>query len=208
MVVVLAVGLALPLATATASAAAVGTAKPKLQRAPKTKKQPRTKRKGLQRRPSQPVQPPPEDPPPPPPDVAETGALAGLTAAHNAARSDVGVAGLTWSPQLAGYAQQWADHLAADNNCSLQHRQGDSYGENMFWTTTPRSAAYVVSQWTAEKAQYDHDTHSCDGVCNHYTQVVWSATTTLGCGMATCGQTQVWVCNYDPQGNYVGQTPY
>ncbi len=212
LVVLVAAGLALPLAAhasagsaPVATASAVGAAKPTL-RAPKTKKQPRAKRK-LLRRPTKPVQPPPEDPPPPPAEVAETGALAGLTAAHNAARTDVGVGPLVWSPQLAGYAQQWAQHLA-DNGCGLQHRQGDSYGENMFWTTTPRSASYVVSQWVDEKADYDHETHSCSGVCGHYTQVVWSSTTTLGCGMATCGQGQVWVCNYDPQGNYLGQAPY
>ena len=67
----------------------------------------------------------------------------------------------------------------------------------------------MVGQWTAEKASYDHSTNTCSAqTCGHYTQVVWAATTKLGCGMATCGDTQVWVCNYDPQGNYTGQAPY
>jgi hypothetical protein len=26
--------------------------------------------------------------------------------------------------------------------------------------------------------------------------------------MATCGGTEVWVCNYDPAGNVLGQRPY
>jgi uncharacterized protein YkwD len=81
--------------------------------------------------------------------------LAGLSAAHNAARAQVGVAPLAWSPTLAGYAQQWADQLA-EQGCALSHRPGDSYGENLFWTTVPRDAAYVVAQWTSEVANYVH----------------------------------------------------
>jgi hypothetical protein len=31
---------------------------------------------------------------------------------------------------------------------------------------------------------------------------VWRGTTQLGCGMAQCGGNDIWVCNYDPPGNY------
>jgi pathogenesis-related protein 1 len=30
----------------------------------------------------------------------------------------------------------------------------------------------------------------------------------VGCGVARSGRTEVWVCNYDPPGNYVGERPY
>jgi hypothetical protein len=39
----------------------------------------------------------------------------------------------------------------------------------------------------------------------------------LGCGVASCtenspfgdgGSWQIWVCNYDPSGNYLGERPY
>ena len=45
-------------------------------------------------------------------------------------------------------------------------------------------------------------------MCGHYTQVVWRKSLRVGCGMATCGATEVWVCNYDPAGNWDGERPY
>jgi len=47
-------------------------------------------------------------------------------------------------------------------------------------------------------------------MCGHYTQVVWRSTTTVGCAMAVCkdSQEQIWVCQYQKPGNWVGQKPY
>lgn len=138
----------------------------------------------------------------------ETGKLVGLTAAHNEARAAVGTNDLVWSSSLATYAQAWANQLAA-NGCALQHRSGDAYGENLFWKSNGATSAQVVAQWTAEKAHYDHASNSCSAqTCGHFTQVVWAGSTELGCGMATCGAAEVWVCNYAPQGNILGQSPY
>jgi pathogenesis-related protein 1 len=146
---------------------------------------------------------------PKPPEFTgeETGALAGLSAAHNQVRAGVGVAPLAWSPSLSRYAQDWANQLAA-NNCQLAHRPNRPYGENLFWTSNGATAQYVVDFWAAEAANYDIETNGCDGVCGHYTQIVWATTTQVGCGMATCGSQQIWVCNYDPTGNLYGQKPY
>ncbi len=44
--------------------------------------------------------------------------------------------------------------------------------------------------------------------CGHYTQVVWHSTETVGCGKASCGSEEVWLCNYNPSGNWFGQKPY
>ncbi len=50
--------------------------------------------------------------------------------------------------------------------------------------------------------------------CGHYTQLVWRDTERVGCGVANCnnvdgfGAGNLWVCNYDPPGNYVGERPY
>jgi len=142
------------------------------------------------------------------PTGEETGALVGLRAAHDEARALVGVAPLSWSNTLGAYAQEWANQLAA-NDCKLAHRPSSPYGENLFWKTSTATASEVVAAWTAESANFDAASNSCSAdVCGHYTQVVWSATTSLGCGVASCGQQQVWVCNYDPRGNIVGQKPY
>lgn len=142
---------------------------------------------------------------------AETGTLAGLTAAHNEVRASVRVAPLVWSDKLGAHAQAWADHLAS-RGCDLAHRPpgSDPYGENLFWSagTTGSTVREVVGSWAAEKTGYNHAKNSCSGVCGHYTQIVWRATTAVGCGMASCGTTQVWVCNYDPPGNMMGRSPY
>ncbi len=52
-----------------------------------------------------------------------------LLKAHNGARKLVGAPAVKWSPELAGYAQQWADQIAASGK--LEHRTEHKYGENL-----------------------------------------------------------------------------
>lgn len=134
--------------------------------------------------------------------------LEGLLAAHNHVRAQVGIGPLTWSNDVARVAQRWADTLAA-SGCALQHNARTSHGENLFWSSAPAEATQVVASWADERQNYDHASNTCRrGMCGHYTQVVWAKSTKLGCGMATCGRAQVWVCNYDPPGNLVDARPY
>ena len=71
------------------------------------------------------------------------------------------------------------------------------------------NVAEVVGMWAAEASDYNHPTNTCSGICGHYTQIVWAATQHLGCGYRQCdGGGEIWVCNYDPRGNYYGQSPY
>ncbi len=206
----------LPALEATALAA------PKLGKAPKTKvvkKKKKTKRKkklrlrkGRQTKPTDPpppADPPPADPPPadPPRTISDAEAQQ-ILKAHNSARSNVGVAPLQWSAAVSKYAQEWATYLALENDCHVQHRENRPYGENLYWNSGGAVPSTVVSAWTVEAANYNHADNSCNGICGHYTQVVWANTTKVGCGVAACGNAEVWVCNYDPPGNYYGQSPY
>ena len=141
-------------------------------------------------------------------------------AAHNRWRKEVGSPPLKWSPALASTAQAWADHLKEANGCKMEHSHSD-LGENLHWASpkwsdgrvaeqvvTPSS---VVDSWASERADYNPRTNSCarGAKCGHYTQMVWRNTTQVGCGKALCKDfSQVWVCNYAPAGNYVGQKPY
>lgn len=143
----------------------------------------------------------------PPTAAPPRGVPAAITDAHNDVRKKVGVAPLRWSAALARHAQQWADHLAS-KGCALEHHRSDAYGENLFWSSAASSPSEVVAEWAAEAQHYDHGKNRCRGTCGHYTQVVWSSSRTLGCGMARCGEAQIWVCNYDPPGNVVGESPY
>jgi pathogenesis-related protein 1 len=141
---------------------------------------------------------------------AETGKLAGLTAAHNRLRAEVHVGPLSWSNEIGRWASAWAQQLAA-HGCQLAHRPAgaDRYGENIFWSSDAVTSSAVVAQWAAERASYHHAGNRCDGVCGHFTQMVWRASTKLGCGMASCpGGGEIWVCNYDPPGNMMGESPY
>ena len=129
-------------------------------------------------------------------------------AAHNAARAKVGTPPLVWSDRLAASAQEWADHLIAVGG--FEHRPKSKYGENLFEMKGAQAKpAEVVERWTSESVYFDAKSNKCrGGACGHYTQVVWRATKELGCAVARRGAREVWVCEYDPPGNYVGQRPY
>jgi pathogenesis-related protein 1 len=141
--------------------------------------------------------------------------------AHNAYRNEVGVPALTWSNDLAQFAQSWANELATNRGCVLQHRPNDEsdpwnqkYGENIYaaggtdWSPTVLDG---IADWGTEKSDFDFDTKECKNgaVCGHYTQMIWKSTTMVGCGIAKCpGGNVIVVCNYNPPGNYVGEKPY
>jgi pathogenesis-related protein 1 len=127
--------------------------------------------------------------------------------AHNAVRARVGVPPLAWSAQLATGAQNWASRLIATNE--FAHQPDDRYGENLFGISGgAASPSQVVAAWADEARGYDIRTDTCAGVCGHYTQIVWRATHTVGCGVASDPEREIWVCEYDPPGNFVGSRPY
>jgi uncharacterized protein YkwD len=130
-----------------------------------------------------------------------------MLAAHNAVRARVRVAPLAWSEQLAESAQNWADTLLTRGQ--FDHRPSPKYGENLFEITGASSSpARVVSAWAGESSNYDYRSNRCRGICGHYTQIVWRGTKEVGCAVARGGGREVWVCNYDPPGNWVGERPY
>jgi pathogenesis-related protein 1 len=147
-----------------------------------------------------------------------------IVAAHNHLRSEVGVANIKYSSKLAVSAQSWADHLQQKNNCKMIHTTPDGkYGENLFWGSAVKwtdgrieeqhiTSKQVVDDWGSEKIDYDYTTNECTKgkMCGHYTQVIWRNSTKVGCGMAVCEESkeQVWVCRYQPAGNWVGTKPY
>ncbi len=159
--------------------------------------------------------------------ASEPAAMTGMLEAHNQTRAAVAVLPLTWSSQMSSYAQEWATHLANNNGCEMQHRTAAGMntlgvGENLFWASPLKwsdgrtdiqsiTPAQVANDWASEKADYQYTSNTCDAgkICGHYTQMVWKNTSEVGCGMAVCpDKGQIWVCNYNPPGNYSGQWPY
>jgi hypothetical protein len=83
------------------------------------------------------------------------------------------------------------------------------YGENLYMIEGRLAhGSEVVRQWAAESSNFDWRSNVCRGRCGHYTQIVWRDTQRVGCAVATSGLRQVWVCEYNPPGNIVGERPY
>jgi pathogenesis-related protein 1 len=146
--------------------------------------------------------------------------LAGTVAAHNAVRAGVGVGPLHWDADLAATASAWAAQCKdGDGNGLLDHNagRGDGHpyyvGENIYGATYAASGPAAVSAWSGEAASYSYASNTCAAgkVCGHYTQVVWAASTAVGCALHDCpGLTfhSTVICDYGPGGNIVGQKPY
>lgn len=151
--------------------------------------------------------------------------------AHNADRRRVAAAeaqrlggtvvipDLAWDANLAAFAQEWADHLIAFDPPRMFHRTNSPYGENLYWGAASGrpldlTPAVPVRSWVSEETFYNYDSNTCQAgqQCGHYTQVVWANTTAVGCGRATRTYNGwdyiVWVCNYNPPGNFNGERPY
>jgi uncharacterized protein YkwD len=136
---------------------------------------------------------------------AGTGSVADrFVAAHATARARHCAAPLTWSDNLAAYAQQWADHLASAG-CAFGH-SGGKYGENLAaGTQGVLDPEATVRMWYDEVKQYDFAHGGFSMQTGHFTQLVWRVTQRLGCGHSVCNGNDIWVCEYDPPGNFDGE---
>jgi len=130
---------------------------------------------------------------------------------HNFWRKDVGVQEeLQWSDDLAKVAAKWAIELKK-KDCGFEHSPDNPYGENLFKGTVGFfDAKQVVDAWAGEKAFYNYNKNKCKPgeMCGHYTQIIWQSTQHVGCAKIECDGFEIWVCEYDPPGNWVGQKPY
>ena len=147
------------------------------------------------------------------PGAGEPAELAGITAAHNEVRAEVGVAGMTWSSALADLATGFIADCQFEHSSSSQRMNvaGFQYiGENLFASGggAPPTGQQITDAWASEKADYDYNTNSCNGVCGHYTQIVWRDSTDLGCAVKNCGGQFIVSCEYGPGGNFIGERPY
>jgi Cysteine-rich secretory protein family len=134
-----------------------------------------------------------------------------VLALHNAERTRLGIAPMSWNPQLARQAREWAQYLAARG--AFQHsRDTGGAGENLWMGTSgafPPEA--MIGAFIGER-KYFRPGHfpqvSRTGRWSdvgHYTQLIWPATRELGCALAQGTGRDVLVCRYFPAGNIIGQ---
>jgi pathogenesis-related protein 1 len=154
--------------------------------------------------------------------VGEPSNLAGITLFHNQVRAAVdtptALPFLSWSDSLAATAAAWVAQCQdsdaptglIDHNPNRSDGHPYYVGENIFGSGGAASAQQAVSLWASEKDNYDYATNSCQGVCGHYTQLVWRTTLEVGCAIGNCPGFQFGnsiVCDYGPGGNS-GGLPY
>ena len=146
--------------------------------------------------------PVPAPAPAPPPAAGLTVEQQAMLSAHNANRAKHCLAALTWSPQAATAAQQWASRCTRDGAAFAHDAGRGSYGENLAWGTN-MSAAQAVSLWYNEIGSYNFaaPVWTRSPQVGHFTQMVWRTTTQVGCDVWQCGGEKLWVCRYSPSGN-------
>ena len=153
--------------------------------------------------------------------VGEPPELAGMTLYHNQARlaenASPPLPQLTWDPALAVIAANWAA-MCRDVDAPIgliDHNPGRSatyptyVGENIYGGASSAKAA--VDLWMTERPNYNVEANSCNGVCGHYTQIVWRKTLKVGCAISNCPALRYSdsiICNYGPGGNFNGERPY
>ena len=136
-------------------------------------------------------------------NAPSTGSQAACLQVHNQARQEKGLTPLTWSSNLSASAESYAQTLRqkSPNVLMLEHSHLPGIGENLFAITDISQATCVnaAKAWIAEKPAYVPGTpigQGNFGAYGHYTQIVTSRVTQVGCN-ADSGAGFYVVCHYD-----------
>ncbi|MFV8752014.1 CAP domain-containing protein [Nannocystaceae bacterium ST9] len=152
-----------------------------------------------------------------------------FVAEHDRVRAEVDTAGaaklgrLRWSAALADDARAVADR------CRFAHSHGP-HGENLYARPVPTDPETVTRAWAGEADDWSRVSNlygpsgpegrcAAGKMCGHYTQLIWRATTEVGCAVQRCpgergnpfpgwDEWYLWVCHYDPPGNLAGRAPF
>jgi hypothetical protein len=131
---------------------------------------------------------------------------------------------MTWDDNLAALAQAWT------NQCQWKHGMltdctGNRVGQNMYMKYSSSgfpavNLTYAVTRWNDERQNWDFASGQClaGQVCGHWTQVAWSTSSLVGCGLTLCptvnmsgtiiNNAVIVTCDYSPPGNVVGKPFY
>ncbi|XP_022916173.1 salivary antigen-5-like isoform X2 [Onthophagus taurus] len=126
---------------------------------------------------------------------------------------------------------QWDQHLAdeADKIAKLAtfaHKKVFDerwlyVGQNLHMHSSSKNSTGTnwercLASWFVEHKQYNYGPIILRDKTGHYTQMVWANTEYVGCGFCFFKNDsktsmpfhKLYVCNYGPAGNFIGQVPY
>ena len=128
---------------------------------------------------------------------------------------------LVWDEELASVAQRHADQCVFSHDCAdCRQVQRFRVGQNLYQSFNTRPGdlgqewTAAVDSWYREISLYSGPVESFvfSEETGHYTQIVWAATTRLGCGMSEFSRgrfiTRLLVCNYGEAGNIISAPVY
>lgn len=124
---------------------------------------------------------------------------------HNQKRALHGVPALTWDQKLADFGATYGAQVFSCDNVELIH-SGGPYGENL-GAGNFGSDVGVVNAWYDEIKDFDFTKPEYSSKTGHFSQVVWKATTKVGCARILCNNAwaQYTICEYDDvRGNVIG----
>ncbi len=144
--------------------------------------------------------------------ASEPADLSGMLAAHNQARTRLGLKPLSWSAELADAARATA-RKASQGACSMASttRFGRDLNVSLHWASAVRrfggadavqdiSAGYVVTRWREGSAAYEAAGGKCppgSSQCMAYARIAAPDNREIGCARLVCpSQAQIWTCHY------------
>ncbi|XP_013415601.1 cysteine-rich venom protein latisemin [Lingula anatina] len=122
---------------------------------------------------------------------------------------------MVWDDELERVAEGWAKQCISDHEDGILRRIPGrfSVGQNLGIDYT--SWENCISGWFNESKDFRYNDSSVKFEdVGHFTQLVWSGSSLVGCAFAVCkgasgNQWKFYVCNYGPSGNVAGTlTPY
>ncbi|CAK1598766.1 unnamed protein product [Parnassius mnemosyne] len=131
---------------------------------------------------------------------------------------------MVWDKELAEKASDWADKgvFAHNPDKTIGSKRWNSIGENIYMSNfysnmgdeAPINIEEALDFWFQEYKNYNFCPFYLNFVNQfaHYTQMVWSTTNRIGCGISQTKDNNftktLFVCDYGPTGNYFEQKPY
>ncbi|XP_063824216.1 venom allergen 5-like isoform X2 [Ostrinia nubilalis] len=129
---------------------------------------------------------------------------------------------MVWDAELANKAAGWASKYRQGHNPNKDIASNRfQTGENLYRYSTTKSPSTLsigraIDSWFLEHHNYTFQPFKSaepnSPKIGHYTQMVWSDTTYVGCAMSRWQDGKYTryfvVCNYGPPGNYLNKFPY